>query len=69
MAPTDLPAPLLFDVIYALVCEDTREAKEHREKLDELLDRQSIGVPDRATWGRLPHQQRAMAAATTAAGG
>jgi hypothetical protein len=64
----DLPAPVLFDVVYALVCEDTKEAAEQRQKLDEVLDRQSVGVPDRATWGKLPHQQRAMRAATTAAG-
>jgi hypothetical protein len=65
---TDLPPALLFDVVYALVAEDTKEDKEHREKLDELLDRQNVGTPDRATWGRLPHQQRAMRAAATAAG-
>jgi hypothetical protein len=62
----ELPAPLMFDVIYTLALEDTKEAKEAREKLDALLDRQSGGKPDRATWGRLPHQQRAMRAAATA---
>lgn len=64
----DLPAPVLFDSIYVLVLEDTKEAKEQREKLDGLLDRQAVGTPDRDTWGRLPHQQRAMKAASTAAG-
>jgi hypothetical protein len=63
-----MPAATLFDSIYALVCEDTKEAKEHREKLDELLDRSTPAVPDRATWGKLPHQQRAMRAATQALG-
>lgn len=64
----ELPPPVLFDVIYALVLEDNREAREAREKLDGVLDRESVGTPDRATWGRLPHQQRAMAAAATAGG-
>jgi hypothetical protein len=62
----DLPAPLLFDVIYALVAEDTKEAQEHRDKLDGVLDQKSVGIPDRATWGKLPHHQRAMQAAATA---
>lgn len=56
-------------MIYCLLVEDTKEAKEHREKLDALLDSHSGGKPDRATWGRLPHHQRAMRAAEAAAGG
>ncbi len=61
-----LPPRVYFDLIYALVLEDTKEMKEGREKLDALLDRQSTGKPDRETWGRLPHQQRAMKAASEA---
>ena len=64
-----LPATALWDVIYCLVLEDSKEAKEQREKLDGILDRDSGGKPDRATWGKLPHQQRAMRAADAAAGG
>lgn len=66
MHPEELPPSVYFDVIYVLVLEDTKEAKEGREKLDALLDRRSVGKPDRDTWGRLPHQQRAMRAASTA---
>lgn len=53
-------------MVYVLALEDSKDAKESREKLDALLDRVSVGVPDRATWGRLPHQQRAMRAASIA---
>lgn len=53
--------------MYALAAEDTKEAREHREKMDAALDAQSLGGrPDRATWGRLPAHQRAMQAAATA---
>jgi hypothetical protein len=66
----DLPATVLLDAVYCLVLEDTKEAKEAREKLDGILDTHSEdGKPDRATWGRLPHQQRRMRAAEEAAGG
>lgn len=65
---TTMPVALLLDCAYTLLAEDTKEAKEHREKLDGLLDQRSVGTPDRATWGRLPHQQRAMKAATMAGG-
>jgi hypothetical protein len=68
MALEDLPPALLFDLVYVLVLEDTKEAREHREKLDALLDQQNAGTPDRATWGKLPHQQRAMRAAAQAGG-
>lgn len=61
-----VPASLLLDLSYALVAEDTKEAKEHRQKLDDLLDSRSVGTPDRATWGKLPAHQRAMRAASTA---
>lgn len=63
-----LPVSALFDVIYVLLAEDTKDAKEHREKLDGLLDSHSAGKPDRATWGRLPQHQRAMRAGATAGG-
>jgi hypothetical protein len=67
---TGLPATLLMDLVYCMVLEDTKEAKEAREKLDGILDsRSEDGKPDRATWGRLPHQQRRMRAAEEAAGG
>ena len=56
----DLPATALWDLIYCLVLEDTKEARDHREKIDALLDSQSVGRPDRATWGKLPAHQRAM---------
>jgi hypothetical protein len=42
------------------VVEDTKEARDHREKVDAALDSQSTGKPDRATWGKLPAHQRAM---------
>jgi hypothetical protein len=49
------------------VLEDTKEGREHREKLDATLDSQSpSGKPDRATWGKLPEHQRAMRAAMNA---
>jgi hypothetical protein len=57
----------MLDVIYSLAAEDTKEAREGRQRLDAELDNyaaQPSGRPDRATWGRLPAQQRAMAAAT-----
>jgi hypothetical protein len=57
-------------LVYCLLAEDTKEAREHREKLDGILDSHTEdGKPDRATWGRLPHQQRRMKAADAAAGG
>lgn len=69
----ELPATLMLSVIYSLVLEDSKEAAEARRKLDEhLLSRVvssgSDGKPDRASWGKLPHQQAAMRAAQTAAG-
>lgn len=68
-----LPATLMFDVIYSLVAEDTKEAQEGRGRLDNHLSALAVrtgsdGKPDRATWGRLPHQQAAMRAAQSAAG-
>lgn len=65
-AVAELSPAQFLDVIYALILEDSKETKEAREKLDALLDRQSAGRPDRDTWGRLPHHQRAMAAAPEA---
>lgn len=69
----ELPATLLFDVIYSLVLEDTRENAQHRNTLDAhlasvVVRTDATGKPDRATWGRLPHQQEAMRAAQSAAG-
>lgn len=67
---TGLPATLLMDLVYCMVLEDTKEAKEAREKLDGILTSHTEdGKPDRATWGRLPHQQKRMRAAEEAAGG
>lgn len=68
-----LPATLMFDVIYTLAAEDTKEASETRSRLDNHLAALAVGTatdgkPDRATWGRLPHQQAAMKAAQSAAG-
>lgn len=48
-------------MIYSLLLEDHKQAAEAREKLDERLDSmRDAGRPDRATWGKLPHQQRQM---------
>jgi hypothetical protein len=63
----------MLDVIYSLVLEDTKETVEARRRLDQHLLSKVVssghdGKPDRATWGRLPHQQAAMRAAQTAAG-
>jgi hypothetical protein len=63
----------MMDVIYSLVLEDTKEAAEARQRLDahllsKVVSNAHDGKPDRATWGKLPHQQAAMKAATTAAG-
>lgn len=63
----------MCDVIYSLVAEDTKEAVEARQRLDQHLLSRVVtsghdGKPDRATWGRLPHQQAAMKAAQSAAG-
>jgi hypothetical protein len=63
----------MLDVIYSLVAEDTKEAQEARTRLDNhllalVVSRAPSGRPDRATWGRLPHQQAAMKAAQSAAG-
>lgn len=68
-----LPATLMLDVIYSLVLEDSKETIEARRRLDEHLLSKVVssghdGKPDRATWGKLPHQQAAMKAATMAAG-
>jgi hypothetical protein len=67
----ELPATVLLDVVYCLVLEDDKDKQGHRERLDGILDSRSgaDGKPDRATWGRLPHQQRRMKAASDAAGG
>lgn len=46
--------------MYSLVLTDTKEAKEHREKIDATLDSKSVGTPNRETWGKLPAHQRAM---------
>lgn len=68
----ELPATLMLDVIYSLAVEDTREASDTRQRLDDRLAeaaaRNVVGKPDRATWGQLPHQQAAMRAAQDAAG-
>ena len=62
----------MLDVIYSLAAEETKEGVDARKRLDDQLasvtQRTVTGKPDRATWGRLPHQQEAMKAATTAAG-
>lgn len=62
----------MLDVIYSLLLEETKETRDHRKRLDDELAAQAArtvtGTPDRATWGRLPHQQAAMKAAQTAAG-
>lgn len=63
----------MLDVIYSLVLEDTKEGMDARRRLDDHLLAQVVsgrhdGRPDRATWGRLPHQQAAMKAAQSAAG-
>jgi hypothetical protein len=63
----------MLDVIYSLAVQDTREAHDARRRLDDHLLSLVVGTtpsgkPDRATWGRLPHQQEAMKAAQTAAG-
>jgi hypothetical protein len=63
----------MLDVIYSLVLEDTKEAVEARQRLDahllsKVVSNTHDGKPDRATWGKLPHQQAAMKAAQTAAG-
>lgn len=67
-----LPATLMLDVIYSLVLEETKETHEARRRLDDHLTtvaaRNVVGKPDRATWGKLPHQQAAMRAGMTAAG-
>lgn len=63
-----LPATRMLDVIYCLALEDSKEAAERRQALDAALDNAAnrSGKPDRATWGRLPAQQRAMRAASVA---
>lgn len=62
----------MLDVIYSLMMEETKEGVEARKRVDDqlaaLVARTVTGKPDRATWGRLPHQQAAMKAAQTAAG-
>jgi len=62
----------MLDVIYSLMLEETKEGIEARKRVDDqlaaLTARTVTGKPDRATWGRLPHQQAAMKAAQTAAG-
>lgn len=70
-ALTDLPATLMLDVVYSLALEETKDGAEHRAQLDARLAALSVsrgasGKPDRATWGRLPHQQAAMRAAQAA---
>jgi hypothetical protein len=67
-----LPATLMLHVIYSLMLEQTQELVEARERLDAKLNslvvgRGSDGKPDRATWGKLPHQQAAMRAGMDAA--
>lgn len=65
----ELPATLAFDVIYSLLLEETQEAVDAREKLNERLDNVGIGGrPDRATWGLLPSHQQQMRRAAAAAG-
>lgn len=69
----ELPATLMLDVIYSLVLEETKDNRENRARLDAhllslVMGRTPDGKPDRATWGRLPHQQAAMRAAQGAAG-
>lgn len=63
----------MLDVVYSLAVEDTKEAADVRARVDEHLLSRVVsnthdGKPDRATWGKLPHQQAAMRAAQTAAG-
>jgi hydroxypyruvate isomerase len=63
----------MLDVVYSLAVQDTKEAREARQRLDDhllslVVSNTPAGKPDRATWGRLPHQQAAMKAAQTADG-
>jgi hypothetical protein len=68
-----LPATLMLDVIYSLVAQETKEGQDARRRLDDhllslVVRTGSQGKPERASWGRLPHQQAAMKAAQSAAG-
>jgi hypothetical protein len=59
------PATVLFDVLYCLALEDSKEHADRRAELDGRLA--STEKPHRETWGRLPHQQEAMRRAEEAA--
>jgi hypothetical protein len=64
-----VPATLLFDLIYCLMLEETEKRVERRTEVDDLLasyGSSSGGKPDRATWGKLAHHQRAMQGAIEA---
>jgi hypothetical protein len=58
--------------MYCLMLEETQRKADRRTEVDALLDSYTSsnagGAPDRATWGKLPHHQRAMRAATEAGG-
>jgi hypothetical protein len=71
------PATLVFDLIYCLLLDETKERNERREEFDAQLASyvQPIEVGDRshrdqlaATWGKLPAHQRAMRRAIDAGG-
>lgn len=57
-----LPPVMMLDVIYCIALEDSKDGIDRRADLDAKLE--ASATPDRATWGRTPAQQRAMAAAT-----
>ncbi len=72
-----LPATLVFDLIYCLLLEETEEVVDRRGQLDEQLASfrmpTAAGPADRsdreqraATWGLTPAQQRAMRRAAEA---
>jgi hypothetical protein len=51
----------MFDVIYCLLLKEDKDRAERREEFDaKLSSMTSGGVPDRATWGKLPAHQAAM---------
>lgn len=62
--PLRLPASLLFDLIYCLVIEDSKEDADRRRELEARLE--SLSRPARETWGKTPAQQAAMRAAMNA---
>lgn len=78
-----MPARLLFDLLYCLVLDETRERVDRRQELDAQLAQAvpavggrgiapSLDRSDRdrraASWGKTPAQQRAMRSAMNAGG-